>query len=188
MYACVGREYLTLDSLSAQLLQEADQNSWKNKSAETKSNIILYLGDAALAKTRAIVDAGDKSSKELWDDLKLKFTTSRQQAITNLQNGLNTITFDEKKSLEESCLHVHGIIDELGAYDQTVMDAEEVLKLIRSLPKSFEPLSIVSNMSNMSFDQFFISVQADTARCKNVEKAQPVADEQTPPYARFARS
>ena len=50
--------------------------SWQEKSIKAKSNIILVLGDSALALTRTFFDEDDKSAKELWDELKRIYTTS----------------------------------------------------------------------------------------------------------------
>ena len=71
--------------------------AWEVKNAKAKSTIILTLGDAVMAKTRAIVDNDDRSAKELWEELRRLYTTSNLQVITNLSNRLNSLIFDETK-------------------------------------------------------------------------------------------
>lgn len=58
------------------------------------------------------------------------------------------------------------IIDELASYDQVVNENEKASKLIRSSPQSFEPLSIISSMTNMKSDQLVTSVHVEIARHK----------------------
>lgn len=61
------------------------------------------------------------------------------------------------------------IIDELAAYDKTLTNTEKVVKLIPSLLGCCKRLQIVSSMTNISFDHFFTSVQAEITHRKNYE-------------------
>lgn len=76
--------------------QEVSLN-WDYKNANAKSIIILTLGVSVPAKTRLIVDDDDKTSKELWEELRFLYTTSNHQEIRNLHNRLNSLAFDEKR-------------------------------------------------------------------------------------------
>jgi len=48
---------------------EAERQEWLKRSIKAKSNIILSLGDSALAQTRLIIDDDNKTAKELWEAL-----------------------------------------------------------------------------------------------------------------------
>lgn len=86
------------------------------------------------------------------------FTTSSQQSVTNIQNRLEKILFDEQKTWESHVLEFMAFIDEITSYGQEVSDTEKVTKIIRSLQQSFKPLDMVSTMTNMSLDDIVKAV------------------------------
>lgn len=92
------------------------------KSAKSKSDIIVCLGDKILEKSREIVDDDSESAKELWKKLKRIFTTSSQQEVSNLHNGLMRLTSDENKSWDVHVSTIMSIVDELAAFDQVVTE------------------------------------------------------------------
>lgn len=61
------------------------------------------------------------------------------------------IIYDKNKFWDVQFSSFMSIVDKRKAFDQVVTEEEKVEKLICSLPLSFEPLVIVSSMTNMSF-------------------------------------
>ena len=64
--------------------------SWQENSIKARRNIILALGDSALALIRTFIDEDEKSAKDLWDELKRIYTTSNAQAVQNIRHRLDT--------------------------------------------------------------------------------------------------
>lgn len=127
-------------------------DDWGEKSAKSKSNVILCLRYEVLAERREIVDYDLRSVKELWDELKRMFTTWNQRDISNLRNRFMQISFDKNKFCDNDESNFMNIIDELPAFDQTIIEKEKIVKTIRSLGLSFELLAISSSMTDMTFD------------------------------------
>lgn len=69
--------------------------NWLKNSTKAKSNIILSLGDSALALTRLVVDSDEKCAQDLWLELQRIYTTSNEQSIQNLKNKLDALIFKE---------------------------------------------------------------------------------------------
>ena len=133
-------------------VEQAVLNNWDEKNAKAKSIIILTLGDSVMAQNKSIVDDDDKTAKELWDELCRLYTTSNQQAITNLHNRLNSLVFDEQRGSWDKFLSLFmEIVDELGSYDQELSDEEKKSKLLRTLPDSYKPIAMVCNVT---YDEF----------------------------------
>lgn len=158
IHVYIRREDAMLAALSDQPMEYEEVKIWKEKSAKAKSTIILCLVDSVLANTRAIVDDDERSAKDLWVEQKRMFTTSSQQAITNLHNRLNGCTFNEKGYWNGHISLFMLIIDDLASYDQPITDGKKVAQLIPSLPHSFEILTIVFSMTSTSFDTLISSV------------------------------
>lgn len=121
-------------SLPLRPTTDPDIANWTEKSAKSKSDIVLFLRNTVLEMTREIVDDHSKSGKELRDALNRMFSISMDQKVFNLHKRLINTAFDENKSLDAPVSNFIGIIDELPAFDKTVTDEENLLKLIRSLP------------------------------------------------------
>lgn len=122
----------------------------RKNSKEEKSIIILTLGDVMRTKTRAIVVQYAQSAKELWDELRRLYTTPKYQDITNLINRLSLLVLEEKKeNWDKLRLNFMSIIDKLGSYVQKISDKEKKTKLLRALPESFKPISMVWNVTRI---------------------------------------
>lgn len=74
---------------------------WSEKKVESKSIIVLGLGDTALAKTRSIVNYDARTTKKLWDDIQSILKKSSTQEISNLNNRLNGLMYNEHNILDE---------------------------------------------------------------------------------------
>lgn len=85
-------------------------------------------------KTRVVVYDDSKSAKVVWDELRWILIASSQQEISNLQNCLMKISFDENMCWDKQVSNCMDIIDELAVLDRSVSEEEKVAKLIRSLP------------------------------------------------------
>lgn len=56
------------------------------------------------------------------------------------------------------------ILDELAAKDENVADAEEVTKMLQTLPPSFDALVMESSLSEHTFDQIVNAALANIER------------------------
>lgn len=159
---------------------------WEEKSAKAKNIIILRLGDALMAKTRAIVDDDEKSAKELSEELDRLYTTSNHHAITNIINCLNWLVFDEKKECWNKFLSKFmSIIYKLRYYDKEITDEEKKKKLLRTLPQSFKPIAMVCNVTKMSLNDFVDAMNAKIERQQKVDNRSTSGHhfQSTPPQA-----
>lgn len=59
-------------------------------------------------------------------------------------------------------------VDELGSHDQELSDDEKKNKLLRKLPESYEPISMVCNVTTMNFNEVVNAMNAEIERQRNV--------------------
>lgn len=86
-------------------------NDWTIANAKTKSKIVLYIGDSALAKTSEIFH-GDGTAEQLWDELGRIFTISSTQAAANLQGRLEVLRFKDGEDWDKHVSYVLSIVHE----------------------------------------------------------------------------
>lgn len=129
-----------------------------------KSTIVLTPGDAPLAQLSDVIDDDDRSAKELWDAIARTYTASNAQAIINLEQELENLSFDEKNTWEKHPHKFHGVLGKLATYGSTVREEEKVSKLRRTLPESFSPLAMVAETSNVEFDRLITTIESELAR------------------------
>lgn len=60
------------------------------------------------------------------------------------------------------------IIDELGSYDEEIRDEENKTKILRTLPESYKPISMVCNITNMSFNDIVSAMNDEKERQNNL--------------------
>jgi len=77
LYAYLRRDDPLLEGLSEEptTATATTRMNWLKKATRAKSNIILSLGDSALAQTWLFVDGDDKTAKDLWLELKQSRTS-----------------------------------------------------------------------------------------------------------------
>lgn len=147
-----------------QAANAASQRKWEKESVRAKSTIVLTLGDAPLAQLSDVIDDDDRSAKELWDAIARTYTTSNAQAIINLEQELEKLSFDEKTTWEKHLHKFHEVLGKLAAYGSTVREEEKVSKLLRTLPESFSPLAMVAETSNVELDRLITTIESELAR------------------------
>ena len=76
----------------------AQRTQWENKSAITKSTIILALSEVVQIRAIALVDDDTKTAHELWEFLATTYTASNEQAIQNIRVKLDSLIFKENSS------------------------------------------------------------------------------------------
>jgi len=186
LYAYLRRDDPLLEGLSEEptTATATTRMNWLKKATRAKSNIILSLGDSALAQTRLFVDGDDKTAKDLWLELERIYATSNQQAIQNIKNTLDALQFLDGNDWNAHVTKFMTMVGELATYDEELSEKEKVSKLLRSLPNSFSPLAMVSHISSISLDGLINAVQAEISRRSNPFQLQPkVEDGQVQPKA-----
>lgn len=87
---------------------------------KAKSSIILTLSSSPLAQLSDIIDDDDRTAKELGDAFVKLYTTSNAQAILNLDQELEALSFEDGKSWEKHTDKFHNILGKFSSYDSSV--------------------------------------------------------------------
>jgi len=145
---------------------------WTAKATRAKSNIVLSLGDAAMSKARLFVDSDERTALELWTELERIYTASNAQAIQNLKNRLDALLYVDGKDWNAHVTKFLTIIGELATFDAELSPTDQTSKLLRSLPPSFSPLAMVSDLTEITFDKLVSAVQLEIARRSNPNNPQ----------------
>lgn len=91
------------------------------------------------------------------------------EAIENLHVKLEAISCDENHDWETHTSLFFSILEDLVGQNQNLIDAENMIKLLRTLPHSSDALTMASYWSNNFFDQIADAVQAKIERRTKLE-------------------
>jgi len=137
----------------------AIRKKWLEAMIKAKSSIVLSLGSGPLAQLSAIIDDDERTAKELWDGLHQML-----RPFSTLRMNFESLRFDENGSWEKHLDSFHEILGKLASYDSQVKEEDKASKLLRTLPKSFAPLAMVAETSDLSLDRVVIAVEGELSR------------------------
>lgn len=158
-------ELLGLQETPEEDVSAEDLLKWKKAMFKAKYAIITTIAVGPMAQVSSIIDDDKGTAKELWDALAKIYTTSNEQTVINLVQELETLEFKDGSSWEEHLNKFHLILGKLAALDKPVPTDEKSSKLIRTLPKHFAPLAMVS--SKMTFEELVNAIQTEVSRRKS---------------------
>lgn len=135
------------------------------------------------------VHDNDRSAKDVCEVINKIYTQSTAQGTNNLLYRLNNLSFDENRSNWDHHLSSFMyIVDYLGSFDEELTEKEKVAKLICSIPKSLEPLEMITAFTEMSFDSMISTVYAEIEELKSRSSWHAKAVSDDPPQKSYATS
>ena len=82
----------------------AARAAWRKAEAKAKTTIVLNLGPVVKVRVRTYIDPEDdeeKTAKELWDFLKETYTATNAQAVQNVRNELDALSYVDGKDWKD---------------------------------------------------------------------------------------
>ena len=158
--------------------------NWLKRSVKAKSNITLSLSDAAMSRTRLIVDDDDASANDLWDEINNLYTETNAQAVQNLKNELDALVYKDGADWNTNVTSFLATAGKLASFDVELTEKDKVSRFIRSLPVSFSPLAMVPHLTDAFFNNIVNAVQAEIARRSNPHNPQSTST----PTAKLSQS
>jgi len=125
-----------------------------------------------MSKARLFVDSDERTALELWTELERIYTASNVQAIQNLKNLLDSLLYVDGKDWNAHVTKFLTITGELATFNAELSPTDQTSKLLRSLPPSFSPLAMVSDLTEIKFDKLVSAVQSEIARRSNPNNPQ----------------
>eukprot|EP00737_Agarophyton_chilense_P002448 gb/GEZJ01002792.1/.p3 GENE.gb/GEZJ01002792.1/~~gb/GEZJ01002792.1/.p3 ORF type:complete len:141 (-),score=18.24 gb/GEZJ01002792.1/:87-509(-) len=93
---------------------------------------------------------------------------------------MDTLLYNDNEDWNKHESKFVEIVGEQATFDKKISEKEKVSKLFRSLPISFAPLAMKSNLTDSGFDSIFNAVEAEVVRRKNPNDLQQASSD-TPP-------
>ena len=125
-----------------------------------------------MPQVSAIVDDDNRTVKDVWDELDRIYRMSNTQMVIHVEKELEKLTFINDTEWESHIEKFHRSVGKLGSYDKPITEEEKASKPIRSLPERFSPITMVAELSYMSFESIVASVKAEISRRKEKEQVE----------------
>lgn len=132
---------------------------WEELNAKAKRTIVCSLGAKPLARFNSLIGTG--TAKLLWEELNKTYNISHSQAITNLQQYLKKLTYEEVEDWPKHLNCFHQILALLNTYGEPIDSDGRTKKLIRTFPPSLSPIFMTAEATKMDFETLVENVESD---------------------------
>eukprot|EP00253_Pinus_taeda_P015954 PITA_15954 len=132
----------------------------------------LKMEDLLVDKDQWItVDAGEATTKDLWDKLGTLYQSKSLVKKLFLQKKLYNLRMKYGDSVTEHLNAFNIVVSQLSSVDIKISDEDKYISLLCSLPNSWDNLVIAigSNTIALQFDEIVSSLLTEEMRRKNME-------------------
>ena len=114
----------------------ADWSLWRDKDVSARAQIIQNLSP----ETQPLV-YGTTSAKEAWQSLKDEFESANLDRMANIHEVYDHLTYIDGTSMRDHLNKLMILREQLAAMGETISDTSHAMRIIRSLPPSWDGLA-----------------------------------------------
>jgi hypothetical protein len=121
------------DSEVSQAMKETEKEIMRKKNTKAKSFIVMHVDARYIEQVRGLT-----SARQVWEKLNNLFKNQSMNQVINLRDELNKMIMSEEDDMIEYFGKLEGIQRKLNGTAAPVTDEELIVRLIGSLPQSWD--------------------------------------------------